>query len=284
MARRWHEELIWTTSEDGGGLDGLLVQPEYPNGKPYLVWMHGLAGYFSEREKVLILRHLAERGYTSVIGNNRGHDIGASLAMPDRNCKLRGAFWDRIEESPHDVHGWISWCGEHGSPRVVLLGHSLGAVKVAYYQAQRNDPRVLALATASPPMRPIQEIASTVAVAEEMVIAGRGQDLLPWGSIPLDGGTLSAQTVVSMANCVPGVFASAGGKPPSIARVSCPLFVMFATNEERIGGAPELEVIRTNATSAASVTAFLLEGAGHNYIGFEQQVATALAQWMDTLL
>jgi hypothetical protein len=57
--------------------------------------------------------------------------------------------------------------------RKAYIGNSLGAFKVGYYQAQRQDPRVLGLITASP----CREVGSfltpeRVALAERMVAEG----------------------------------------------------------------------------------------------------------------
>jgi len=65
------------------------------------------------------------------------------------------------------VTAWITVVADLGFHRVALLGHSLGAMKVPYYQAQRQDPRVADMIVASP----------------LLAADGRGEDLLPWGSL-----------------------------------------------------------------------------------------------------
>ena len=78
-----------------------------------------------------------------------------------------------------------------------MIGHSLGALKVAHYQALRQDPRVAGLVAASaalPAARPDPEL---TALAEKMEAEGRGQDLLPWGSSRAGAGTHSAATFLN---------------------------------------------------------------------------------------
>ena len=64
----------------------------------------------------------------------------------------------------------------------LLIGHSLGALKVAHYQALRQDPRVVGLVAASAALPAARPNPDLVALSERMVAEGRGQDLLPWGS------------------------------------------------------------------------------------------------------
>ncbi len=56
-----------------------------------------------------------------------------------------GGGWERFDESPRDVAAWVGFAVDLGFEGVALLGHSLGALKVCYYQALRQDPRVAGL-------------------------------------------------------------------------------------------------------------------------------------------
>ena len=90
--------------------------------------MHGFTGRFYEQHPVAIGRRLAERGHLFVTGNNRGHHLGANVVN-----KRGGAWFEKFDESPRDFSAWIGFAVALGFPRVVLVGHSLGAIKAVHY-------------------------------------------------------------------------------------------------------------------------------------------------------
>jgi hypothetical protein len=165
---------------------------------------------------------------------------------------------------------------------VLLVGHSLGALKVGYYQALRADPRVLGVVAASAPGRASRLDPALVAQAEQMVAEGRGQDLLPWGISPAGAGTQSAQTYLDRARTGLDIYGF-HTPDPLVARIRCPLFACYGTDEAWVGGAAELETIRRTAIGAARVETRLFEGADHSYAGHEVEVADSLAAWVASL-
>lgn len=139
MARNSTEELVYVETADGVLLEGAVIRPAGPEPRPpAIVWVHGLTGRFYSPMSVTIGRELAGRGFVFVTGNNRGHDFG-TLVRRRGQPVLAGGGWERFEESPYDVAAWTGYAAGLGGRGVVLLGHSLGALKVAYYQAERQD-------------------------------------------------------------------------------------------------------------------------------------------------
>jgi alpha-beta hydrolase superfamily lysophospholipase len=283
MVKAYTEELVYTESEDGLLLEGAVIAPA--EGAPRLVtvvWVHGLTGKFYGRTMVNIGRELAGRGYAFVTGNNRGHDFGALYRDRAGEQIVAGGGWELFDESPRDVAAWIDVAMARGGRGVALLGHSLGALKVAYYQAQRQDPRVVGLIAASPPTRAGRHRPDLAAEAERLVAEGRGRDLLPWGSFPAGAGTTSAQTHLNRATTnvdVYGFFAP----DPAIGRVRCPLLAFYGTDEEWVGTPADLETIRRNARAAASVETRVIDGSDHVYTNCEPAVAAMIADWIDGL-
>ncbi|MDA8218426.1 MAG: alpha/beta fold hydrolase, partial [Dehalococcoidales bacterium] len=201
------EELVYAETEDGLILEGVVISPaSKPAQSVPIVWIHGLAGKFYSPLVVKAGRELAAAGHTVIAGNNRGHDFGTTLLQTNGRVKLGGGGWERFEESPLDVAAWLDFATSLGFKRAVLLGHSLGSLKVTYYQAQRQDERVHGLITASPPVRAGRVRPELLATAQEMVAAGRSQDLLPWGISPVGGGTFSARAYLNRAQVNLDVF------------------------------------------------------------------------------
>ena len=282
MPKAYTEELVYIEAEDGLPLEGAVIRPASGESKPIpLVWVHGLTGKFYAKPAVLIGRELASRGYTFITGNNRGHDFGYPYrANPNEQPRIYGGGWELLSESHRDVGAWISFAVGLGFPAVALLGHSLGARKVVRYQCDRQDARVRGLVAASPPMlRPNHEL---VAKAEALVAAGRGQDLLPWGSSPAGGGTMCAAAYLDRAALPWDLFGIEDPSSP-ISTVRCPLLALYGSDEVWVGGQKELDLIKQRATGATRVTTHLIANADHSYTGHHDPVATALAGWLETL-
>ncbi len=292
MAKHYTEELVYTESEDGVILAGLVIQPAADVAKPKpiaVVWIPGLSINFYHPSCVPIGREFASHGYTFITGNHRGHDIGANLwrKQKDTDGMSRtwgGALWERFEESPYDVAAWINFTEELGFQSMALIGHSYGGKKVVYYQAHRKDPRVVGLIVASTSVMPFEPNPELITLAEQMVANGRGEELLPWGTYEsFFTGALSAQTYLSRIR-VPDLF---GVKTPhpEIAQIHCPLLLCCGTNEgvDATVIAAEIEMVQRNAVASQSVESVLFEGANHGYDNHEREVAGAIAYWIDRL-
>jgi molybdopterin synthase sulfur carrier subunit len=284
VAKPYEDELVYIRTEDGLPLEGAIIRPTGERRQPIpLLFVHGLTGKFYSQTIVMIGRELASRGYTFVTGNNRGHDGGYPVRLtPDSPPRIYGGSWEDVFECVHDISAWLSFTVGLGFERVGLLGHSLGARKVALYQGTRNDGRVAGLVTASPPIQSVRPRPELIAQAEAMVAAGRGQDLLPWGLSPAGMGTSSARAYLDRFKPGWDIFGVEGGDG-AIGQVRCPLLAFYGTNEAWVGGASELEMIKVKARAAARVETRLFEGADHSYTGQHVEVGQALAAWLATL-
>jgi dienelactone hydrolase len=278
------EELVHIQSEDGFELDGVVIRPTAGPVRPAaVVWVRGATVSFSIPMVSRLGRALAGHGYVVVAGNNRGHDVGANLWRAGEAPVLGGTRWELFDQAPHDLGAWITYAAHAGPAQVVLAGHSFGAQKVVYYQAERQDPRVVGLVAASPGVRSVRDVLHAppelVARAERLVAQGQGLELVPLGG----SGPVSAQTFLSRHRVGFDLF---GLETPGarIAQIRCPLFACYGTAEAAGADATDLlDGIRRNATAAPRVETRLFAGADHAYSGREDEVAAALAQWIGTL-
>ena len=169
-----------------------------------------------------------------------------------------------------------------GVQEVVLIGHSYGGVKVVYYQAQRQDPRVVGLVLASPGPIDLLRLREPdlMEEAQRLAAEGRGSELLPPQS---DGQPRSsAQTYLDRTTAVIDVF-GAETSNPAIAQVSCPVLAFYGTREDQALAAAAMERIRRQV-AGGRVETRLIEGAVHSYLRTESAVASAIGEWMDTAL
>lgn len=281
------EELVYTSAEDGLPLEGAAIRPSDRDAQPTaVVFVHGLTSKFYGRSMVNLGRHLADRGYRFVAGNNRGHDFGFPYRADPRDLsvepRIYGGGWELFDESPLDVAAWVCFAVGLGARDVVLYGHSLGALKVGYYQAVRKDPRVVGLIAGSPPMSAGRTDPELLAQAERMVAEGRGRDLLPWGSTRAGANTQSARTYVNRSRVGMDIYGKATPNP-LVGRLHVPIFALFGSEEPSVGTAADLELIKRNAVGSPAVTTRIFQGADHSYAGHEQTIAAAMADWLDTI-
>jgi pimeloyl-ACP methyl ester carboxylesterase len=181
-------ELVRTTTADGLRLDGALrvVDDGMVRKKPAVLVLHGVAGNFyasSTFEPLLPQLHAA--GYPTLTVNTRGHDsvFGAQLGSIRRRL---GAAYEIVDECRPDIAAWIKLLVSRGHNRIVLLGHSLGAIKAVYAQAHDNHANVVAVAAISPPRLSFTAFNNShessvffesMSLAREMVKEGDGDEL-----------------------------------------------------------------------------------------------------------
>jgi pimeloyl-ACP methyl ester carboxylesterase len=179
-------ELVSTLTVDGVTLHGGL---HVPLGAPAgaidaVLCVHGVGSSFYQPFFVPYAEALTARGIAVLRSNNRGHDI---INRGDGQGRFLGAALEEIADARLDVAAWLGVLAERGYRRIVVFGHSLGAVKTALVLAHEADPRVVGAVLASPPrfntdaMRNSargDEFAAALGRAQTLVCDGRGDELI----------------------------------------------------------------------------------------------------------
>jgi pimeloyl-ACP methyl ester carboxylesterase len=285
------EEIVYTSSEDGHHLAGVSIRPvDGSSAGPVVICIHGDTANFYLPTYVLMGRALATRGFPFLSCNTRGHDIGAAQLPQDLvggvadiiGMGSGGMIWERFGDTPLDLGAWISFAVEREAERVVLLGHSTGAEKAIYYQAVRHDPRVLGLIAMSPGEGPWYADPERVALAEQMVAEERGENLLPGEDGAPTWWLQSAAHYLDNVGIQAHVLSS-DARPPWISSVRCPLLVLAGGNEAEVNPQRAIDTVRRNAHASKRVETQVIDGADHLYRGCEQEVATVVADWLQTL-
>jgi pimeloyl-ACP methyl ester carboxylesterase len=193
-------ELVRTVTRDGLRLDGALSlplplgegrgegpEPRTLNPEPTAaLLLHGVAGnFYTSSTFDAVLPALQQLGLTTLSVNTRGHDsvFGASLG----NIRRRfGAAYEIVDECRHDIAAWIEFLVSRGHERIVLIGHSLGAIKAVYAQATDKLPQVAAIVAASSPRLSYSAFMNapessvffeSFRTADELTKSGRGDEL-----------------------------------------------------------------------------------------------------------
>ncbi len=140
-------EIVSANTEDRVRLHGLYCTPIGENRTQYeaVVLTHGLAGNFYSSRFLFYLAHsFLDLGLHVVIGNTRGHDDVNRTVRMGRSAYMGGAF-ENVSDCAFDLAAWNQFLRTRGHERVILAGHSLGAIKSLFAQAHKPQPNVQAI-------------------------------------------------------------------------------------------------------------------------------------------
>lgn len=274
------ERLLNVESADGLVLPGGHIWPVACTADTCVVWFPGFGMSYDYPPTLDIGRRLAASGGTAFISAvTRGYH-GAVTAWQRRGgrwgTKRIGSWYEVIEECPLDITAWLSAARDLGYPRVVLAGHSFGAVKSLRYLADGGaELDGLVLASPSLGITTLQD--RVVELATEMVRRGEGEQLLPEGSWPRGFGTrtVSAQTYASWSRSVDLIY---GPAKAWRAGIVVPVLAYYGDDGD-VGAAPELDRFTAGMDNAA-VTRLIMPGIAHNYQQGTATIAAAVGSWL----
>jgi pimeloyl-ACP methyl ester carboxylesterase len=293
-------ELVEVETEDGLINAGALLEPTGGSpgalGVDVALLLHGSAMNFYHPFLRFFAEGLAAHGCATLRANNRGHDmISRAVGRLDRVSALEsipegapdplfGTACERFDDCRLDWRAWVGFLSGRGYRRILLWGHSRGAVKTCHYMSQERDPRVAACVLASPPryahdrwMRSDQagRFAEDLRAARALVAAGRPDELLRV-RIPMDYYVAAAQYLDQYGpEQRYDVFRM-------VDRVPCPVLVLTGTLEvaERFGfdGLPEdFAAMRARKPDLTHVS---IPGGDHLYTGREETAVAAVLDWL----
>jgi len=271
--------MLTVEASDGLALSGFEISGR--NRDAGIVWIHGFGVGYDIPECIELGRELARRGIGFVAGNVRGHDGGAAgFRRRDGGYDVIpvGSWWEVFEESAMDVGAWIEYARRAGFGRLVLAGHSFGALKAVYYVSTARPADLAGLALVSPSFGLLFLDAAVAQHANSLVADGRGQDLLPAGSWSRGFGTdtVSAQTYASWWRVAPTFF---GEGATRFAEITCPLLVVYGATGD-LGGQDEIDRFRRLATSTPRFESAVVRGLRHRYAGAEKVLADTVEGWV----
>lgn len=279
--KKYSEELAYADRADGLALEGALINPVGMDSKQVaVIWIHGNTSRFYDYPYIQIGREVAQLGYTFITANTHGHDI-VSMVWDDKGgATPGGACWERFDEVPLDIAAWVDLAVENGAQRVVLVGHSFGANKVAYYQAIKQDPRVIGVVCASGDVK-WKADTDRLALAEQMEAEGNLDEILPM--LEVSWYRMSARTFLSRARIAQHVLTSTE-RTPYIAQIECPILAFYGTEEAWCGTQSDLDEIKSHATASPRVDTHLLEGADHVCWGKADRAAELICSWISSVM
>jgi pimeloyl-ACP methyl ester carboxylesterase len=285
------EELVFVQSADGVTSGGAMFTAIARAASPIaVIWIHGSQLNFYDPGYVKIARELAARGFTTITGNTRMHDLGNLAAFRAGQRVRGGVYWGLNSQQVRDLAAWVDFAIARGFKGVILAGHSAGTTAVQAYQSQTQDSRVVGLVIASGRVQPntTPPDADRLAQARKLVAEGLGEALLPNPARPT--AFVSAATFLDLAGMGLQLrdFYGVATPDPPVTRVHCPLLAWFGTNEPDIGTAADLELLKSTLRRLPGgprrVDTVMIQNADHMYRGQEAQVAETIAKWAAALV
>lgn len=283
-------EIARTYTEDNLNLQGVFCTAQ-SSAHRLVLHIHGSYGNFYEN---LFLDNMAD-AYTSsgtalLAVNTRGHDYYADFKTrrPEGGYdSMRiGGILEKFGDCLLDTRAWMDFAQSQGFTTVLLQGHSLGAMKAAYYCARARDARVKALFLVSPPdiLGTVRknfgrDIKRNLNLAREL--ATRNPDLLMPEGTSYD--PISAANYLSLYDDpeIAGMF-SFPDKPNSIlSSLELPVHAVVGERDEYITreAAELIRLIGQSVKSTGQFAGKVIQNANHVYDDREKELGSVLADW-----
>ncbi len=130
-----HGTLEQTTTSDGIRLHGFLTASNQ-SGCAW-IFVHGVNSNFYSSGLLLDLAgRISSKNDSVLLANTRGHDI---LSFNSGPAPMRtGSQVENLFCSQLDLDAWFQFLSKRGFERIMLLGHSLGAIKSILWSVKGN--------------------------------------------------------------------------------------------------------------------------------------------------
>ncbi len=144
-------DLISVVNREGLTLDGAFYASAAgvlsPGPVDAMLLIHGSRGNFCDPATKRMAEDLSARGIACLALNTNAHDtVWYNPAGQD----YKGNAFEILENTMLDLRAGIDHLEKRGYRSIGLLGHSMGAVRVSYYAAAEDDPRVAVVVPVSP--------------------------------------------------------------------------------------------------------------------------------------
>ncbi len=288
-------ELVTAIAKDELILHGMCC-PSTKGGRSdaCVIHIHGSYGNFYENFFLSEMsRSYTERGFTFLSIGTRGRDYYADFKLKKHghyDSVRVGGIREVFQDCEHDIVAWREYAATLGFSKIVLQGHSLGAMKAVYY-LKHHPKSVAGLVLISPPdnfgLQNAEygaQFKDDLATAKEIAASGEnilmpesayyesitGKSFLSLLAHPHDTGMFTYSDVALM-------------RQAGLGRIDCPTLVTFATENEAVVGPLDkcIKALRSVVHRKNLLHCELIEGANHNYHFREAELASVISDWLE---
>lgn|GEM_PF-2183988 len=264
-------------------------------------------GYQFRRGHAL-LGAASDAGMGCLLANTRGQDSFCRLRRhrggaigEDYEWVQLGSSFERVGEAGYDLDAWLSFVADLApEARIVLVGHSHGALKIANYLLGEGGARPGSLSGAVL-LSPSDDIG-----CQRELLGDRYEEALDWASQRVESGEdtalmpdwayedpISAGTYLEAYGPESPLRTFAFDRPEE-ATIAAPKAVwpqptlaVFGSDDIATGPVSSEEAIATMTrwfSGRGRLDAVLVTGAEHEYRGHEDRVARAVVDWVSDVL
>ena len=279
-------DLMSTQTSDGIRLDGAFFAPDRSaqrNGPVDAVLLiHGSSANFYHPATRFMAEDLRSQGIAALALNSAAHD---TVWVDVASGRFYGIAFEILDRSRLDLRAGIDYLWGLGYRRIALLGHSMGAVSVAYYAATEDDGRVAAILPISPvrlsysyymDSEDAEEFKSIVQRAGQLEAEGKAQELMPV-EFPI---TQMFSAAAYLDKHGPAERYNLVTLAP---KIKVPLLAMAGSLETHTrlkDMAHDLAVAAVNSPQADYV---VIEGGNHSLTNRREEAASVVLNWLGSL-
>jgi pimeloyl-ACP methyl ester carboxylesterase len=268
---------VTVEASDGVKLAGILVDAERTGWGAVVV--HGISLNHAEDLNIALCAMMAKQGCASLSVDMRWHDGYDPRVVRDTT----------FEDTLLDLRASIEFLAARGVERVVLFGHSLGSMRIAYYHAVTRDPRIAGLVFVEPARVDFdchrtlklawgdERVEALLAKAQALCDAGKGDTVI---DVPCHHGSAIRSTASAFVS-YDGAATEASYK--HVAAIECPLLILAGGEADKVkafGFRPNRRALLDAAEKSAIKELVVVEGADHFFSGREHVVESALVAWL----
>ncbi len=142
------KEFIILNTTDGCFLPGLIQHTDKKT-QSIIIFIHGSGGnFFKANYFEEMFEEFNYNGYDFMISNNRGSEQFFRLHRKNAGITetiKAGNIYENFDESIYDIQAAVNYAKDAGYRDIILIGQSLGTLKVQYYCEQVGDINKLIL-------------------------------------------------------------------------------------------------------------------------------------------
>ena len=267
--------IVRVKTVDDVELQGMRLGEEVASSAHGLViHLHGIWGNFYENPFIDYFAEFYPRlGFVFLSANTRFHDGGS----------LTGRF----ETCLADIQAWLDYAATSGYNSVILQGHSLGTMQAVYYMTSTQPTRLIkGLILLAPVDHMTLYCTDNALIREHRItqakrLAAQDPDALVPKSF-FDLWPLSASTYLNLTDDVTNadVFPFRRGtlSETRLSYIRLPVFT--AVGGDDFAAFPSADAQIQQLTQLPGVVATLIEGAPHNFAGYEQILLYRIEEWL----
>lgn len=276
-------EMVATRTEDGVMLHGAFYEGR--KDYPAVILLPGAAMNFYTGLGSFLPVILARNGFPCLSINHRGHDVATA---PDPvNPRVIGAINDCFEDCVLDIRAMMDFLENEGWNKIVLAGHSQGALKILYFLRKEESKSAAGVIIVSSPtsapdiMRFLlgsRKYEDGLVQAEELAAKGEHEQILVFwgrGNLPYP---FSVRTFINMYG--PESLANTGFLTEGL---SHPLLAIRGEFDLPPVSYQLLETIKSHYGRPELCDILELKGANHFYAGHEEVLGDAIVEWLKRL-